>query len=295
MIADARVIVTTIVYNRPSMAEPGVEASRFEILPFASGEQQAAELPEPARLTITTSPRHGVDRTVEVAERVRALGHAVTIHLAARMVRNQEHLDAIVTRASAAGVDDLFVVGGDATEPHGPYRSAGDLLDVLAQHPSRPPRIGIAGYPEGHPLIDDGTLAAELKRKSAIATYMVTQLCFDVDALVSWVEATRARGVSLPLQVGLPGPVDRRRLLDISVRVGVGPSLRFIRKQRRIGWLFGSPAHVATRLYDAVAPLVGDERLGIVGFHFFTFNELVKTWSWERERRKAVAASAASG
>ena len=90
---------------------------RFEIMPFAKGEAQAAELPGPVRLTVTTSPRHGVDHTFDVSERLRALGHGVTVHLAVRMLRDRAHLESVLERASAAGIDDLFVVGGDAAEP----------------------------------------------------------------------------------------------------------------------------------------------------------------------------------
>jgi hypothetical protein len=52
---------------------------------------------------------------------------------------------------------------GDATPRHGPYSSAGELLPEIREHPHRPRRLGIAGYPEGHPLIDSGALADALE------------------------------------------------------------------------------------------------------------------------------------
>jgi len=67
--------------------------SRFEILPFGAGEEQAAQLPEHVRLTVTCSPKHGPDLSVEVGSRLRAMGHEVTIHLCSRMVRDRAHLD----------------------------------------------------------------------------------------------------------------------------------------------------------------------------------------------------------
>jgi len=270
-------------------------APRFEVLPFAKAEEQAGRLTEPVRLTITTSPKHGVDRTLEHAERLRALGHGVTPHVAARMVRDRDHLDELLERAAAAGIDDLFVVGGDAAEPLGTYDSAGQLLGDLARHRLRPASIGIGAYPEGHPLIAQDALDAALEQKARIATYIVTQLCFDTKVLLAWIGALRARGIAHPLYVGAPGPIDRRKLLEISMRIGVGPSLRFVRKQRGLANLFRSPIDAATRLYDELAPRVGDPRLGIAGFHFFTFNELLATESWERERRERLAAGDRSG
>jgi methylenetetrahydrofolate reductase (NADPH) len=254
------------------------------VLPFRSSLEQAAAIATPLRLTLTASAKHGIDRSVDYAERLRALGHGVTLHLAARMVRDREHLDAILARTSAAGIDDLFVVGGDVPEPVGIYGSAGELLDVLAAHPLRPGAIGVAAYPEGHPLIGDAELEAALAHKAQLATYLVTQICFDPDVLLAWLGELRARGIALPLYAGATGQVDRRRLLEISVRVGVGPSLRFLRKQRGVGRLLRGPGDAAERFQDAIGARLDEPDLGIAGFHLFTFNELTATWRRKQER-----------
>ena len=257
---------------------------QFEILPVGGGADEAAELPEHTRLTVTCSPRHGPDLTVEVATRLRALGHAATVHLAARMVRDRAHLDGLLAAMAHAGIDDAFLIAGDATPPQGPYSSSVELLPLVDQHVHRPHRIGIAGYPEGHPLIPAGELAEALERKSGQADYITTQLCFDPGALVAWAEATRAAGIHLPVFVGLPGVVDRRRLLEISVRVGVGPSLAFLRKQRSLRSLLRLSGYSLDRLHDAIETHVGESRLNIVGFHYYTFNQLLATWRWAQER-----------
>jgi methylenetetrahydrofolate reductase (NADPH) len=266
-----------------------VADNRFEILPMGSGEAAAMVLDHPAVLTVTCSPRHGIDHTVGVAERLQRHGHRAVVHLAARAVRDPEHLDVVLGRLAAAGMDDVFVIGGDASVPEGPYLSAGDLLETIADHPHRPPRIGIGVYPEGHPLIDAARLDDALARKSAHADYMVTQLCFDVPALLGWLEEVRARGIDLPVYVGIPGAVDRRKLLEISMRVGVGASVSFLRKQRGLGRLLGRPSHAADALHRAIDPLIGDPEWGIVGFHYYTFNRLVETWEWEAGRQRAAA------
>jgi methylenetetrahydrofolate reductase (NADPH) len=257
---------------------------RYEILPFGKGPEQAAGFGPPLHLTVTTSPKHGVDRSVEVAVRVREAGHAVTLHLAARMVRDEDHLDEILERTRGAGIDDLFVIGGDAPEPLGPYTAAGELLEVLVGHPLRPPLIGIGAYPEGHPLIAPDVLEAALDEKAKVADYLVTQLCFDTKALLAWLDGVRGRGIDLPLYLGAVGPIERVRLLEIATRIGVGPSLRFLRKQRGITQLFRNPANSALRFFDQLHPRIGDPALGIVGFHLFTFNDLVGTHAWYEER-----------
>jgi methylenetetrahydrofolate reductase (NADPH) len=262
----------------------GDNDGRFEILPLGKGEEEAAQLPEPVRLTVTCSPKLGPDRSVEVAGRLHDLGHAVTVHVAARMVRDRAHLDELMSGMAAAGVDDVFLIGGDAA-PVGAYESAVDLLPVIADHPQRPPTIGIAGYPEGHPLIAPETLASALAEKSRLASYVTTQLCFDPDALLSWIAGWRGRGMTLPVLIGIPGKVTAARLLEMSMRVGVGPSMAFVRKQRGMRTLFGLFRRSASdRLYSSLAPSIGDPELNIAGFHYYTFNQLIDTWQWQHEK-----------
>jgi methylenetetrahydrofolate reductase (NADPH) len=262
----------------------GEERVRFEILPLGHAEEEARRLPQPVRLTVTCSPKRGPDQAVEFAGRLRDLGHAVTVHIAARMVRDRAHLDALLAAVTNAGADDLFLVGGDADRPVGAYSSAVELLPVVAEHPHRPRRLGIAGYPEGHPLISDDTLDDALLEKSRRADYVTTQMCFDPEALRSWVVGQRERGMTLPILIGMPGNVSRRKLLEMSVRIGVGPSLSFVRKQRGLRNLL-SRRSTLDRLHEASAPMLDDPQLNVVGFHYFTFNQLVDTWEWQVEKQ----------
>ena len=68
--------------------------------------------------------------------------------------------------------------------------------------------IGIPAYPQGHAFIADAPLLEALRAKAAFASYMTTQLCFDPNAIASWLAARRAEGITLPVHLGLPG---RRR------------------------------------------------------------------------------------
>ncbi len=176
-----------------------LEPARFEVLPFARSLEEAARLPEKVRLTITCSPKHGPDRSIEFAGKLRELGHQVTVHVAARMISDRDHLDRILAAMAQARADDLFLIGGDADRPLGAYASAVELIDVVAAHPQRPRTIGIAGYPEGHPAIPDEALEHALAHKSGHADYVATQMCFDPDTLLSWVARQRAGGMALPV------------------------------------------------------------------------------------------------
>jgi methylenetetrahydrofolate reductase (NADPH) len=262
------------------------DLARFEIFPAGKIAEQAAELPRPAHLTITCSPVHGPDRSVEMAGTLRELGHTISVHVAARMVRDREHLDALLTGLKQAGADDLFLVAGDIEEQVGEYSSAVELLPLIAEHPQRPPTIGITGYPEDHPFISDEDLDAALREKSAHADYVTTQMCFDPDALRDWVTRHREAGLTLPVIVGMPGKVERKRLITMSAQIGVGPSVRFLKKQRGL-LSFLSRRSTADRLFDTFEPMLDDPDLRLAGFNYYTFNQLVGTWEWHRKKLEA--------
>ncbi len=269
------------------MAEitPADDRARFEVLPFDDIAAEAARLPRPARVTVTCSPKHGPDRGLETAVRLRQLGHSVTVHVAARMVRGREHLDALLAGMADAGIEDLFLIAGDIDEPVGEYSSAVELLPLLADHPERPELIGIPGYPEGHPLVSEDEIERALHAKSRLADYVVTQMCFHAEALRGWIEREREDGLELPVVIGMPGKVTRRKLLRMSVRVGVGPSLDFLHKQKGLRSLL-SRRSTADRLFEGIAPLLDDPRLAVAGFQYFTFNELLQTWEWHQRNRR---------
>ena len=115
--------------------------------------------------------------------------------------------------------------------------------------------------------------------------YLATQMCFDPGTIADWLAARRAAGITLPCHLGVPGAVDPARLLSISLRLGVGVSARYLKKNRLSVLRLLSP-----RRYDPnklVAPLsaVADQ-LGIVGIHCFTFNSVEATETW---RQKSLA------
>jgi methylenetetrahydrofolate reductase (NADPH) len=254
---------------------------RYEVIPVQGIEQKVALLPQGATITVTASPKQGLDRTLDVSTALAARGFRVVPHLAARMVTGRSHLERIVQRLDGRDIHEVFVVGGDADPPAGKYYDAGDLLEDLAglAHPFA--RIGIGGYPEGHPLIGDERLLEALRRKQPFASHLVTQLCFDADALAAWVAGIREAGIDLPVIVGLPGVVERRKLAEISLKAGVGASLSYLRKHgRQMITLARARRYDPTPLARAVAEHAADPALGIEGAHLFTFNQVEPTRDW---------------
>jgi methylenetetrahydrofolate reductase (NADPH) len=262
--------------------------ARFELVPVKGLEDQADHLPAGATATVTCSPRRGIARTLEACGWLAGRGFRAVPHLCARQISGPAHLDEIVDGLRADAIEEVFVVGGDAREPSGPYRSGLDLLSAMADRGHVFRSIGVAGYPERHPLIDEATLIEALRLKSRFATYIVTQICYEPAAIFRWIEAIRREGIHLPVHIGLPGPLERRKLLEISLRVGVGDSIRYIAKQRNL--LARLAFRGGYRPDDFVANVsagLGDAGSNVVGFHINTFNQVDVAERW---RRRALAA-----
>jgi methylenetetrahydrofolate reductase (NADPH) len=273
----------------PEGVERLLTGARFELMPFDSFDEEISHLEEGAAVAITTSPQLGIERTVERAELAADRGHEVVPHIAARYVTDRDHLEEIARRLTEAGVTDIFVPGGDREEPAGEFESAYDLLSALDETEYSFEEVGITGYPEGHDFIDEETLAESMEKKRPYATYIVTQLCYDPETVIEWVEKIRERGVDLPVEVGIPGVMNYQRLIKISQKVGVGDSIKFLKKTTGVlGFvrqLVGSRGvYEPDELVDGLAPYADDEAYGIRGLHIYTFNQTQDTESWRLGR-----------
>jgi methylenetetrahydrofolate reductase (NADPH) len=261
---------------------------RYEVNPTKGTEDWARDLPKEAKVTVTCSPARGVEATLLLAERLAKQGFRVVPHISARLVADEAHLEEIGRRLDSLGVREIFIIGGDAKKPAGPFSGALDLLSAMADMERGFEDVGIGGYPEGHPLIDDDTLRQALLDKQPFATYIVSQVCFDPQTIVDWVAGIRRRGIRLPVIVGVPGVVDKKRLFGISRNIGVGDSARFLKKHTGLvgsflANIFRSGGYSPDGLVKELAPYVGDQDYNIAGFHVYTFNQIESTEEWRNQ------------
>jgi len=221
---------------------------------------------------------------VSVARHLREAGMNPVPHIAARRLPDRAAAQDFLARLQGeAGVTRALIIAGDSQAPAGPFDSSVALLEtgLLEAHGVR--SIGVAGYPEGHNKLPETTLAAALDRKidyanrSGLELFVVSQLCFDGEAVLAWLRKLRARGVALPVRVGVAGPATVRMLLAYGIRCGVGNSLRAL----------GSQAISLTRLVAQHGPekvvreiAAGATDLGIAGLHFFSFGGFAQTARW---------------
>ncbi len=265
--------------------ERALRDASYEVLPLRGAEDSVVEhVPRTVPLTVTVTEAKGLTPTIELAERLSGHGFVATPHLAARLVQDRAHLADIVARLRAAGVNGVFVVGGDATEPAGRFPDALSLLEELETVGHHFEDVGIGGYPEGHGHISPELIERALERKAPHATHVITQLCFHPSTTTAWARQVRLRGVDLPIRVGLPGAVTRQKLVRISAGLGLGQSARFLVKQHSMFWRFFLPhGYRPDRLMEGFAPTLGRPEHNLRGFHFFTFNEVARTEAWRQK------------
>jgi len=109
---------------------------------------------------------------------------------------------------SAAGVENLLALRGDfpagAEQTQGDFAHANELISFIR---SQTDRFCIAGacYPEKHLLADslEQDIDALLLKQEAGASYLLTQLCYSVENYLRFRDRAYARGVRLPMLVGV--------------------------------------------------------------------------------------------
>ena len=258
-----------------------VHEAYMEIFPTDTIEAKLDVLEPASYVAVTCSPTKGVDETLDMTERLALRGFKVVPHVAAKMVRDKQHLREIIAHLNDLPVISIFVPGGDAETPLGDYATAWSLLRDIADIEHKFTEIGVGAHPEGHPAISDEVLMAELLKKQEVSNYLVTQMCFDANAIAKWLRDIRERGVHLPAWIGLPGVACRSSLLKTSMRIGVGDSLRYLKRNPKVAAkLMLSNEYRPDDLLRDLAPMLADPSYNIQGHHIYCFNQLEKTEQW---------------
>ncbi len=261
-----------------------LEQARYEVLPTPSTEEKVLQhVPRDRVLTVTASPTKGLEATFDLAERLTGHGYAVVPHLAARMVSGRGELAEISERLTGKGITRVFVPSGDA-EAVGDYPDSFSLLEDLTALGRPFAQVGITGYPESHPTITDDLTVQSMWDKRRHATHVVSNLTFDPDLIRVWIGRMRARGITMPLYLGIPGPVERAKLLGMATRIGVGESSRFLAKNKGTFARLAAPGgFTGERFLERCAPALASPAALVEGLHVFTFNQVAETEAWRTD------------
>jgi methylenetetrahydrofolate reductase (NADPH) len=245
---------------------------RIEIIPSAGIVERVTDLvPLTTALTVTCLPHHGIERTMRTAVQLSVLGYAVIPHLAARSLHNRAELTGILRACDAAGIREVFVIGGDRKQPAGPYESALPVLEDIAQYSGGLMRAGVAGYPEGHPCTGPVDMLDALLAKQHLASHVVTQMCFAPEKILDYAALLLREGIELPVWAGVAGAVPRTKLVSLATQIGVGSSLKFLSRKGPL-----SRKLLSGDRYSPQTLIAGlESRPGnLEGIHLYSFNSL---------------------
>jgi methylenetetrahydrofolate reductase (NADPH) len=239
-------------------------------------------------VTITFLPGDNYRHTVETAAGLRRAGFNPVPHIAAREMPTREALDDFLARARGeVDIRRVLLIAGDAAIARGPFRSSREIgtSGLLEAHGIT--AVSIAGHPEGHPFLEPANAFAQLEawrnwgRTSGIGVSIVTQFCFESAPILGWLGELDARGLTLPVIVGLAGPASPATLSKFALRCGIGNSIRALRAQiGRFGRLLTDtgPDEVLRGLRSGPRQATA----AIAGFHLFPFGGLRKSGLWLR-------------
>jgi methylenetetrahydrofolate reductase (NADPH) len=243
-------------------------------------------------VTITFLPGDNYRHNVETASALRRAGYNPVPHIAAREMPSREALDDFLARARGeADVTRVVLIAGDLALAKGPFRSSLDVCASGLIEARGVLSVSVAGHPEGHPYLSAANAFKVLEawrdwgQLTKIRVDVVTQFCFESGPILGWIGELDARGISLPVIVGLAGPATPATLTKFALRCGIGNSMRSLRSQiGRFGRLLTDtgPDDVMRGLQSAPKAVTAP----IAGFHLFPFGGLRKAGEWLRSYRQ---------
>lgn len=252
-------------------------------------DEMARILPAGYPVYVANTPKTSPDDVVRVALRLQELGLTASPHVIARRVVDANRLRDRLRTLAAGGVQQVLLVAGDIAIPNPAFTSTIELLEsgVVADAGIR--RVGVAGHPEGHPVVPEEVIWQALERKQAIARatgltmHIATQFGFDSRALTVWEQGLKSRGIALPIHAGVAGPTPFTRLLKYAMHCGVGASLKAVSGNPLS---FSRLPHLVTRADEMLLGVLQAKQMNadsrIFAPHFFAFGGVLETARWLR-------------
>ena len=227
-------------------------------------------LPKVKDIYITMLPGDDFREVSNIAKELVQSGFNPVPHFPARSIKNLAELKDFVTRCRDGGVKQALVIGGGA-QPVGDFHCSLQLLETGLFEGFK---TGIAGHPEGSPDISDSILEKAMMDKKKHADYIVTQWTLNSDPIAKFISKQ-----TLPVHVGITGPLKISSLLKFANIVGAKNSINFLKSN-------------ITKAVDLLKPrdpndIIEKLKGSTENFHIYTFGGLKETNKWLTENNYA--------
>ena len=241
------------------------------------------------KVNVTNLPKTSVTDIFATVEKLKHDGMNPVPHITARTLIDEDELARIVERYANLEVSEVLIIAGNKFQPAGSFSSSSDLISSGVFEHFGIINLGVAGHPEGSPDITQQQLEDAIDQKNHLAAsrglniFLETQFCFDAQRIIDWEKAIRDRGNSLPIRVGVAGPTKLLSLINFAIKAGVGPSLKFLIKERdKLTKLVHS--YDPTDLILSLAPKFSPEaNTCFESIHFYAFGGFRKTAEYAQE------------
>ncbi|MGB1967498.1 MAG: methylenetetrahydrofolate reductase, partial [Litorivicinaceae bacterium] len=190
------------------------------------------------KVNVTNLPKTSITDIFATVEKLKHDGMNPVPHITARTLIDEDELARIVEKYATLEVSEVLIIAGNKFQPAGSFSSSSDLISSGVFEHFGIINLGVAGHPEGSPDITQQQLEDAIDQKNHLAAsrglniFLETQFCFDAQRIIDWEKAIRDRGNSLPIRVGVAGPTKLLSLINFAIKAGVGPSLKFLIKER---------------------------------------------------------------
>ena len=227
-------------------------------------------LPKVKDVYITMLPGDDYKEVAKKALELVNSGFNPVPHFPARSIKNISNLKDYVKICKDGGVKQALIIGGGA-QPIGDYHCSLQLLETGLFEGFK---IGIAGHPEGSPDISEIVLEKAMKDKKPYADYIVTQWLLDKNLIIDFISKQ-----SIPVHVGITGPLKIGSLIKFANIVGAKNSLNFLKSN-------------ASQAMDLLKPkdpkkLINELKDVTQNFHIYTFGGLKETNKWLKDNNYA--------
>jgi len=206
-------------------------------------------------------------------------------HIVARQLSSESALADFLDQAVAVGgVRQVLVVGG-------PFRDAAAIIASGILADAGITRVGVGGYPDGHPEIAPEQLRSDLENKvmltrdQGLELNIVTQFSFAPDRIADYCLDLQKWVPGVPVFAGLAGPTSPKQLLRFAKICGVRLSVRGASKLGlnafRLAANSGPDKQLGVLAERGVEQTAGN----LEGIHLFSFGGFVESSEWLSAKR----------
>lgn len=164
-----------------------------------------------------------VGRNLEVLSKIVQDGRTVPVTHFTCIGNSRENIVTLLQNYLDHGITRILALRGDLpvgwTGTGGDLNYASELVQLVREHFGNRFTVAVAGSPEGH--IECTSLEDDIRwlkhKQDCGADSVMTQLCWNMEQFYRWMDAIRAAGIWLPVDVGVMPILDQKATINMAL------------------------------------------------------------------------------